>query len=619
MFKPRSTEEGEGRPEPAKALPASRASVLRGLRAFRPVGAIAVVFLSMLALSWRRWTSPIADTGREMDLPLRLLNGEWLYRDVHYLYPPLSPWVNAALYRVFGVDWDVLLGGGVLGSALIVGLCYRIARRLLPPVESSVAAAAVVVWCVFKPAGNLISPYSFAALHGMILALGGLLLTLRYAESAGRAASGNLLGAGVLLGLAAITKQEFAAAGAATVAAAVLYLHHLHRWRWREMLRDLSLAGIPAAAIAIATYGWMLKAVGARTLIEDCHLFYTHLPASLVYYNSHRTGLDRPLFSLLQMLGAAALMVGVSRTIAIVAQDSRRRRPRAYLVTTVCLAIVLGVRVLSGSQWDGSPLRALPLLLLFVLFIEWRRSGAGGASPHLFIVAFYSLAVLARVVLRVPSGGAFGGFFLPTSLIVVLYLLLHTLPEGVAGMAQDPLAARRVYRIGLGLFLLLVLATAIVFGVRYRKNFNYEIATPRARLFVPISSGPAIDQALRFLEAETRPGEAIAVLPEGSDLAFLTGRRMPLRHQIFIPGLMSTEDEHAAIAKLRDEPVRYVLILNRPMREFGAERFGRDFYPVLGDWIERNYRQVRLFGADGETVPEIGHPKFFIRVLERNQ
>lgn len=617
MFKPRRNKEHEGRPEFAPAPPAS----LKGWSSFRRIGrapqwGIVLVFLTMLAVSWRRWTSPIADTGREMDLPWRLLSGEWLYRDVHYLYPPLSPWFNAALYRVFGVHWDVLLGSGVLGAALITGLCYRIARRLLSPAESSVAAAGVVVWCIFKPAGNLISPYSFAALHGMILALGAALLTLRYAEAAGRAASANLLGAGILLGLAAITKQEFALAGAATVAAAVLYLH---RGRRREMLRDLAFAGIPAALIAIATYGWMLQAIGARTLIEDCHLFYTHLPASLVYYNAHRTGLDRPLFSLLQMLGAAALMVAVARTIAIVAQDARRRQPRAYLLTAVCLAIVLGVRILSGAQWDGSPLRALPLLLLFILFIEWRRSLHGAFSPQLFIIAFYSLAVLARVALRVPSGGAFGGFFLPTSLIVILYLLIHALPEGVAALARDPRAARRVHGIGLGLFLLMLFATAIVFGVRYRKNFSYEVTAPRAHLFLPKSSGPAIAQALQFLEAETRPGESIAVLPEGSDLAFLTGRRMPLRHQIFIPGLMSPEDERAAIAKLRDERVRYVLILNRPMREFGAERFGVDFYPLLGTWIEENYQQIRLFGLEGEATPEIGHPKFFLRVLARNR
>src|SRR5262249_26091172 len=45
--------------------------------------AIFFVFAAMLSVSWWRWTSPIADSGREMDLPLRLINGELLYRDIH--------------------------------------------------------------------------------------------------------------------------------------------------------------------------------------------------------------------------------------------------------------------------------------------------------------------------------------------------------------------------------------------------------------------------------------------------------------------------------------------------------------------------------------------------------
>jgi hypothetical protein len=44
-----------------------------------PRSAIPLSFLALLIISWQRWTSTIADSGREMDLPGRLLQGEWLY------------------------------------------------------------------------------------------------------------------------------------------------------------------------------------------------------------------------------------------------------------------------------------------------------------------------------------------------------------------------------------------------------------------------------------------------------------------------------------------------------------------------------------------------------------
>ena len=139
-----------------------------------------------------------------MDLPLRLMNGEWLYRDVHYLYPPFSPYFNALLYRIFGARLGVLQAGGLVCSILIVWLCYRIARKLLTPSEATLALIAIILLGAFKPGGNLIWPYAFAALHGAVFTLGALLLTLRYAESEKRR---ELIFAGILIGLLTVKPQ----------------------------------------------------------------------------------------------------------------------------------------------------------------------------------------------------------------------------------------------------------------------------------------------------------------------------------------------------------------------------------------------------------------------------
>lgn len=575
----------------------------------RPQSAI---FLIMLIVSWQRWSSVIADSGRELDLPLRLLNGEWLYRDVHYLYPPLSPYFNALLYRVFGPHLSVLQISGVLCALLLVWLCSRIAQRLLSPNESALAVCGVIVFCIFKPAGNLISPYAYAALHAMLFALTALWLTLRYAESRH---SRELIGASLCVGLATITKQEFALAAGVTLMATLFYLH---RKDWPAITRGLLLAALPALAIAVPVYAWLFYRIGWFTLVEDCHLFFTHLPAALVYYNRQRTGLTQPLASLWQMLGALAVC---GAAVGLVCWWSARRHNatltlRALLLCGACLLMAFLVGFTSSGQWDGSPLRALPLLLLVLIVVEWRRGHA--APPARFIIAIYSLAVLARVALRVPSGGAFGSFFLPTSLLLVYYWLTQTLPQTLQKWTQDAHAANTARMISRSLFVAAWLVTAIVFGIRYRKNYSYEINTPRGTLYTTRQIGPAYRAALDFIAAHTQPNEPIAVLPEGSDLTFLSGRRMPLRHQILIPGLMSEPDETAAIELLEQQQVRYVLIVNRPMREFGAVAFGRDFYPRLGEWLGRHYHLAQMFGASGHADVQIGAAEFFIRVLERS-
>src|SRR5262249_57721044 len=98
---------------------------------------------------------------------------------------------------------------------------------------------------------------------------------------------------GFLMGLAAVPKQEFALAGAGAVAAVA--------WTRRNgakgVATDLALAAAPALLIALPVYVALIAFVGWKIIVEDCLLLYTHLPASLVFYNSHRTGLDQPLFS----------------------------------------------------------------------------------------------------------------------------------------------------------------------------------------------------------------------------------------------------------------------------------------------------------------------------------
>ena len=552
-----------------------------------------------------------------MDLPLRLMNGELLYRDVYYLYPPFSPYFHSLLYRIFGAHLDVLQMSGAICAVLVAWMCFRLARRLMTPSESALAVIAVIVVCVFKPGGNLIWPYAFAALHGMIFALGSLLFALRYIENEKRL---ELAAAGVLVGLAAITKQEFALAGVCAVTGAAVWRR---RGCFKRLAADLAPAAAAAALIAAPVYAAMLAFIGWKIIVEDCHIFYTHLPASLVFYNAQRSGLDFPVVSFTQMIGAAAVSACMLSAAALLGgfvmrsgQASRTSWTKWIWATLgVALIVAVAVRLIAGKEWDGSPMRALPFLSLGMAVVGWRRreEKSGGA---LFVIAVYSLAILARVALRVPSGGAFGGFFVPTSLMLFCYLFLRTAPEAVGRWAQDPLVARRTRLIGAGMLIALLLATSVVYGARYRFNFNYELKTPRGDLYVRRPIGEAFREALDFIAERSAPDDAVAVLPEGSDLAFLGERRMALRLQIFHPGFLDEQGERAEIARLQASRARYALIVNRSMREFGADVFGRDYFPTLGRWIEENYRLVKVCGESQDERLQIGDRAFFVKIFE---
>ena len=149
-----------------------------------------------LAASWQRWANPVVDVGREMNQPLRLAAGEMLYSDVRHIYGPLSPWLHAILFRIFNPSLTILYADGIVTATMVLALVYWLGRQIMSPAAAGAATLTVMSFCVFKPAGNYILPYSYNALHGALLGLVTLVilvtaLTDEQQSSAGAAPGGS--------------------------------------------------------------------------------------------------------------------------------------------------------------------------------------------------------------------------------------------------------------------------------------------------------------------------------------------------------------------------------------------------------------------------------------------
>ena len=68
------------------------------------IGPILVAFSvgGMLAWTWNVCPDPVIDYGREVYVPWRITQGQVLYRDINYFNGPLSPYLDALLFKLFG-------------------------------------------------------------------------------------------------------------------------------------------------------------------------------------------------------------------------------------------------------------------------------------------------------------------------------------------------------------------------------------------------------------------------------------------------------------------------------------------------------------------------------------
>jgi hypothetical protein len=140
-------------------------------------GVIIVVALFLAWLTWGRWGDIQIDCGRELYVPLEILRGKLLYRDIWYPYGPLAPYLEALLVEAFG---QRLLVFYLFGLAITIGCAlslYRIGSTLEQPIVGLTVAVGFLLqgfssWHGVSPEYmNLIFPYSYAASIGLCLGL----------------------------------------------------------------------------------------------------------------------------------------------------------------------------------------------------------------------------------------------------------------------------------------------------------------------------------------------------------------------------------------------------------------------------------------------------------------
>jgi hypothetical protein len=623
------------------------------------VALIAVSFVFGLAVSWERWGNPLVDCGREMNQPLRLARGEMLYSDVRHIYGPLSPYINALLYRIFGPSLAVLYADGIFTAMMILALVYWLSRRLMERVPAAATTLSVMWLCAFKQAGNYVLPYSYSALHGCALGLASLSLIVHFLEqreestatSSGdatvkglalppRNVGVSLAMAGAVAGLAMLAKTEMglAAVSAGIIAAALAGYPSV-----RRSVTFVTIFITPVAMLVLGVYAYIASRVGWHSLAQDSLLLLRHLPPELVYFNKRVSGFDQPLQSIGSIIGAAVRVSALAAVVGTVSvlltwrkgDQAAGKIPMAdlsrvsdagrasYAMIWVLFAISLFIVVvpfLGPLNFEKGPYLAMPLLLVGLIgreFNRYRKQSSKGIVNSetiiVLIVAVYALASLARVILRVRSGGAYSSYLLPASVILFTYAWVHPF----ANLFRQPDTRRLARNIAVALLLLDVAITAPQFSFRFRDRNTYVLNTDRGTMVAIPDLGKAIDEAIGFIKLETAPGESVAVMPEGSSLNFFTDRPNPLREEITTPGYLDREGEERAIRQLIQSDTRLVLVTNRATSEFGAEAFGRDYCQTLMQWIEQNFEACAIFGPDHNPNQQIGDKTFFIRAYRR--
>jgi 4-amino-4-deoxy-L-arabinose transferase-like glycosyltransferase len=618
-----------------------------------PQFAILLLFAVTLIASWQRWTQPLLDHGREMNLPARILAGERLYSDVQFLYGPFAPHFNALLYHLFGVHLSVLKVSGAVCAVLILLLIYRIARALMSEWESFLAAGLVLVICALKSTANYIQPYAYAALYGLIFALCSLAVTVNYIKrrselrfKAEAALEPDTLVeadhlkaivegpdylskrperlaclAGLFAGLSLISKPEIALTSLAAAFTALIVESLAER---RPLWRDATWFILSVSLITAATYGFILSRTSLRVLLEDNHTLFTKMPEQLIYFNRHISGLAQwpsSLWFSLAGIGVFALWAGLCAMIGA-ALSRREGEWRGVFKIGLIVALIgaawreAAIR-LFGVPSDVTPFASAVFLLPALMgFIIRKWSFRQPRLRILLVIAIFSFVSILRAILNVTTTGPYTPFFIPGLIIVYLYLLFRVAP---ALMTKSEPVSLNIRRVTMLLIASLIVGMNVNSAKRLHRLNTFTVTSPRGSFITVPEIGEPLQAAIRYVEEQTAPGDYVLALPIATTINFMANRRYPLREEIVHPGFLEGDNELDAIERVKTRDTPLILIANLDTSEFRDRAFGIDYNQRLMRWINENYHIAARFDSANSHDAKFGDKPFFIIAYKRNR
>ena len=569
-----------------------------------------------VATSWRKWPDSLVDFGRELYVPWRLANGAVLYRDVDDYYGPLSQYINAGLFRLFGPGLMVLVAANLLVFIAITVAIYLLFRRAWGAGAAWASTAifiAVFGFSQFAVMGNFnyATPYAHEATHGFLACLLLVVVLVRWIE---KATPWRSFVAGGLLGLTAVLKPEIMlAAGLVTGAAYLLKRRHSGPPGAGDVLAWAGGAILPTAGFALffATHvSW------AEALVFSSRAWLSVASTTRFtgdFIQMQFLGFDRPWPHLLGHVVAtllAVLLVGGLCGLARLADRPAFRAGSALLLG--CSVVGVAWLALAWIDWAyvGPCLLGLTLIYLAprVLAAARDRAGDGHATTDnlRLLIGVLAAALMARMVLngRIYE---FGFYQAALAGLLVPAVLIGELPGrlGLDRRGRRLFVAASTVLLGCGTWQLTVRSQ----GLLQSKVFSLGSGRDQFYAFDPELN--PISQVIGFLCDRLRqypPGGTLLVLPEGEMINYLTRRPCPVAPFFFFSAATSGGREDEIVRRLQQHPPDLVVVLSRDLRGYGVARYGGR--PGEGlhlmRWVVSNYRVAWHIGGDPLDVREVG-------------
>lgn len=515
-----------------------------------------------ITVTYAHYGNILVDCGREIYYPVQILKGKILYKDLFNIYGPFAYLFNAALFKIFGINLNVLYASGMVCALAIVSLIYLISAKFLPKFLSfSIAAFTIAVGILNTTLFNFIFPYSYSILYGLVAILFSVFLFIKYQQQPRK--NTLLYLSCFFAGLSVTNKYEFVP----YILALLFFVIKTKKYSLKDWYYIIfSLIFAPVFCFGIM----FLQGMHISDLTQT--LFFINKMAhsqTLKYYY-----IGKGVYFNIKIIPLMILRFIFTLITAAVIYYGCKIKNKIVSNLTILFGAFITIFCVKPDLFIFVP----PLILILSL-INIKKIIKN--APLLFLIIvnlLISLKVFWGMVIL-----SYGVFFISLNLITLLAIINHSYAEKNINYKAFALYI---------LIISIILSCGNYIGGRYRA---YELKTKYGNIYLDKDTYTSTQNLIDYLNKNTKPTDKVVIYPEGTFINFLTARDGENYYSSMIPLYFEVINEDALIKHFKKTKPQYVVFNNLDMsQDYYFKNICNDYAYKFCGYVSANYTQEKI-------------------------
>lgn len=485
------------------------------------------------------------DVGREVMMPLSILNGEVLYKDILNIYAPASYYINAIFMLIFGAKLESLYIAGSLCSIIFLLTFFKLSEKFFNKNLSLTLTLFVSLTCVYNSRlYNFILPYSYAVIYGLTAYTISLYFLLEYQD---KKDAKNLYLSSVFAGLAFANKIEFLP---------IILITHIVSLISKEKIKNIALSISVSIIPSILFYSIpFIQGMTIKEALYAIEIFKkSSIVPSVVDFAKQTGAIFRPEDIIFWI--ASILLLSLFLILAIALFKTGRNK----ILLFVAIAITSLLHFMSKGETHFT---YLPILMSIIVIFNYRKLIE---NPKILILTIGAIFASLKTFFYLNTD-EYGAFTLP---------LLILAGVAVIGLFEKQISEKLKVTIPSFLAFILISATIsnVIYSYQQLKLYNTPITTEFGRIDTREDWAKSSEQMLKFISENSTKNDKILFLQEGSLFNFLSGRKTDMRLYALNLPYIETYGEDKICEMIDNFGYKYVVILDG----FGLYDFNKPKY-----------------------------------------